>query len=172
MPGLWRRLPLPEQHIVGLVIGLALDRLIRRRGPRWTRPVGLPLVAAGVVVTALAVQSRGPDALDRPTGLVRDGPYAWSRNPMYLGWSLIHLGATLTARSPGLLLTWLVAVILVHRDIADEERELAERFGTGYADYAASVPRYLGGTSPRLVIRSARARGRTRPRRYGTTRPA
>jgi protein-S-isoprenylcysteine O-methyltransferase Ste14 len=169
---LWSRLPLPEQHLVGLPVGVALDRLIGRRGPRWTRPIGLPLATGGLLVNALAVHSRGPDALDRPTELVRDGPYAWSRNPMYVGWSMVHLGTALVARSPGLLVTWLVASILVHRDIRREERQLTERFGTPYTAYAASVPRYLGPRSTRRLIRSVRARARTRPRRSGTTRRA
>ena len=172
MSRLWSRLPLPEQHLVGLPVGLALDRLIGRRGPRWTRPIGLPLAAGGFLLNALAVRSRGPDALDRPTELVRNGPYAWSRNPMYVGWSMVHLGTALAARSPGLLVTWLVASVLVHRDIRREERQLSERFGTRYTRYAASVPRYLGGPTTRTIIRSARARGRTRRRRSGTTRPA
>ena len=88
---------------------------------------------------------------------------------MYVGWSLVHLGTALAVRSPGLLVTWLVALILVHRDIQQEEEQLAERFGTDYAAYAASVPRYVCGPSARALIRSARARGRTRPPPSGTT---
>jgi protein-S-isoprenylcysteine O-methyltransferase Ste14 len=172
MPRLWSRLPLPGQHLIGLPVGLALDRLTGCRGPRWTRPIGLPLAAAGLLVNALAVRSRGPDPLDRPTQLVRTGPYAWSRNPMYVGWSMAHLGTALVARSSGLLVTWLVASILVHRDIRREERQLAERFGHRYTAYVASVPRYLGARSVRTLTRSVRARARTRPPRSGTTRRA
>ena len=170
MSRLWSRLPLPEQHLVGLPVGLVLDRLIGRRGPRWTRLIGLPLAAGGVLLNALAVRSRGPDALDRPTELVRSGPYAWSRNPMYLGWSMIHLGTALTSRSPGMAVTWLVSTVLVDRGIRREERQLVERFGKTFSDYAGSVPRYLSPSSVRTLIRSVRARARTRPRRSGTTR--
>jgi protein-S-isoprenylcysteine O-methyltransferase Ste14 len=91
MTGLWHRLPLPEQHVAGLVVGLVIDRLTRIRLPRWPRRVGLALVAAGLVINAAAVRARGAADLDRPAGLVSGGPYRWTRNPMYLGWSMIHL---------------------------------------------------------------------------------
>jgi protein-S-isoprenylcysteine O-methyltransferase Ste14 len=172
MSHLWSRLPLPEQHVAGLLVGLALDRLILCRWPRWTRSMGLALAAIGVLVNAEAVRSRGSDGLDRPTALVRSGPYAWSRNPMYVGWSVLHLGIALAARSPGTSITWPVAVVLVHREIRREEGQLADRFGADFISYAASVPRYLDRGAVRSVIRSARARARRRPLRSGTTRRA
>jgi protein-S-isoprenylcysteine O-methyltransferase Ste14 len=172
MSSLWSRLPLPEQHVVGLLVGLALDRMSSARLPGWARPIGLPLVAAGVLVNAVAVRSRGPDPLERPSTLVRSGAYAWSRNPMYLGWSTIHLGIALISRSPGMTITWPLSVLLVHRGIRQEERQLAAGVGETFNDYAGSVPRYLGPSSVRTLIRSVRARARTRPPRSGTTRRA
>lgn len=172
MSSLWSRLPLPEQHLVGLLVGVALDRLTSARLPAWTRPIGPPLVAAGVLVNAAAVRARGADHLERPTALVRSGPYAWTRNPMYVGWSMIHLGTALASRSSGMSITWPVSVVLVHRGIQIEEVQLAAEFGDDFARYAVTVPRYLGGRSVATVIRSARARARTPRRRFGTTRPA
>jgi protein-S-isoprenylcysteine O-methyltransferase Ste14 len=167
--GVWRRLPFPEEHVAGIGFGLVVDRLARRRWPRWTRPPGLLLVAVGALVNAAAVVAHGGGDLDRPSALVRRGPYAWSRNPMYLGWSLIHLGTALAARSPGMSITWPLSAVLVHRTIQREERRLAERFGGEFAAYAAAVPRYLDARSGRSLIRSVRARGRRRPRRSGTS---
>jgi protein-S-isoprenylcysteine O-methyltransferase Ste14 len=172
MPDLWSRLPVPEEHVAGIGLGLVVDRLVRRRWPRWTRPIGLPLVAVGVLVNAAAVAAHGGGALDRPSALVRRGPYAGSRNPMYLGWSLIHLGTALVAGSPGMTITWPVSAVLVHRVVRREERRLAERFGDEFAAFTAAVPRYLDARSGRSLIRSARARARTRPRRSGTSRRA
>ena len=172
MSALWRRLPFPEEHVVGLEVGLVLDRLVRRRWPRWTRLVGLPLVAVGALVNVAAVMAWAGDELDRPTALVRNGPYAWSRNPMYLGWSMIHLGTALATRSPGMSVTWSVSAVLLHQEIRREERQLAERLGGQFTAYAAAVPRYLGARSGRALTRSVRARARTRPRRSGRSRRA
>ena len=172
MTSLWSRLPLPEQHVAGLVLGLAVDRLSSIRLPPWTTPIGLALAVAGVTVNAAAVQARGGENLDRPSGLVDRGPYAWTRNPMYLGWSMIHLGTALALRSPGMAITWPAAVTMVHRGILAEERELAARFGPEFAKYSASVPRYLDAGTRQAVIRSARARAHRRRPRSGTRRPA
>jgi protein-S-isoprenylcysteine O-methyltransferase Ste14 len=146
---LWDRLPLPEEHVAGLLVGLAVDRLIRTRLPFWTRPLGLALGVAGGAVNVAAIRARGHQALDRPGGLVEHGPYAWTRNPMYLGWSMIHVGVALALRSPGTMLTWPPAVALVHRAILAEEGELAARFGADFVSYAAAVPRYLDRPQPR-----------------------
>jgi protein-S-isoprenylcysteine O-methyltransferase Ste14 len=172
MTGLWHRLPLPEHHVAGLLVGLTVDRLTRTRLPQWTRPAGLALVVAGVAINAAAVRARGDEDLDRPSGLVRGGPYGWTRNPMYLGWSMIHLGTALILRSPGMSVTWPPAVALVHRGILAEEGELAAQFGADFATYVGSVPRYLDRSTGQAIIRSARAHARTPRPRSGTRRRA
>ena len=79
----------------------------------------------------------------RPERLVVAGVHRWTRNPMYLGWSLLQVGTALAMRSPGVLATWPIAALLVHRDVLAEERQLTDRFGGDYVAYAAAVPRYL-----------------------------
>ena len=143
MTGLWSRIPVPEQHVVGLVIGVVVDRATHLRLPRATVVAGAPLAAGGLVVIAASVAARGAADLDRPDRLVTDGPYAWSRHPMYVAWSILHLGLALVLRSPSALLTWPISAALLHREILDEERALAVRFGAAYEEYARSVPRYL-----------------------------
>jgi protein-S-isoprenylcysteine O-methyltransferase Ste14 len=169
---LWSRLPLPEQHVVGLFAGVLADRLTRTRLPSWTTPTGVALAAAGVALNVASVRAHGGGDLDRPSGLISQGPYAGTRNPMYLGWSMIHLGTALARRSPGMVVSWAAAVILVHRGILAEERQLAARFGADFAAYAELVPRYLDRRSYRSVMRSARARVRRRRPRSGTRRRA
>jgi protein-S-isoprenylcysteine O-methyltransferase Ste14 len=76
--------------------------------------------------------------------LVRTGPYRISRNPIYLAFSLLHLGVAAWVGSWWLLATLVasatfVAVVVIPR----EERYLQERFGLKYGDYKASVRRWL-----------------------------
>lgn len=81
--------------------------------------------------------------LSRPGALVRTGPYARTRNPMYLGWVLVHLGTALAARSGWMLITLPAAAATVHRQVLQEERMLEQAFPEEYELYRAEVPRYL-----------------------------
>jgi protein-S-isoprenylcysteine O-methyltransferase Ste14 len=75
---------------------------------------------------------------------VRTGPFRYSRNPIYLAFSLLHLGIAIWLNSLWLLATLVVAVALMDFVvIRKEERYLERRFGAEYLDYKASVRRWL-----------------------------
>ena len=110
---------------------------------RLYRGAGWALVGAGVAISASAVRAASEVDLERPSKLISGGPYATSRNPMYVGWTLLYLGAALTTRN-----TWLVASLpavvgLTHRDVLREEHALEGAFGENYTRYRKLVPRYL-----------------------------
>ena len=78
------------------------------------------------------------------TELVTTGPFAWSRNPNYLGAILAGLGGALALDAPWVIAaTLLSAVILEVWMIRPEERYLAEVFGEGYAAYRARTRRWI-----------------------------
>jgi len=136
----------------------ALSRLGPRSTSSWNL-LGLIPVAAGfavlvwVMVTGIRQARDLPDrvALDwTPKLLMRRGPYAFSRNPMYvaelamwLGWAVV-LGSVVAA---ALAAIPFVAMSLV---IRREERDLRTRFGDSFRDYADAVPRWLGRPRGRL----------------------
>ncbi|KIQ96559.1 putative protein-S-isoprenylcysteine methyltransferase [Lysobacter sp. A03] len=77
------------------------------------------------------------------------GVFALSRNPIYLGNTLLLLGLALALHWPWLLVTALVAAVSVNQlAIKREERHLAARFGPVFAEYSQRVPRWFG--FPRL----------------------
>lgn len=80
------------------------------------------------------------------TGLLTcEGPYAYTRNPRYLGNLLMGLGGCALAGLPQCY--WLSALLwwLIHGPIvASEEHLLRGRFGRAYEDYCRLVPRFLG----------------------------
>jgi protein-S-isoprenylcysteine O-methyltransferase Ste14 len=82
---------------------------------------------------------------DRPTTtIVRTGPYRFSRNPIYLAFSLLQLGIALWVNSLWLVLTLLVAVAIMSLVVIPrEERYLEARFPSEYHSYKASVRRWL-----------------------------
>jgi protein-S-isoprenylcysteine O-methyltransferase Ste14 len=109
----------------------------------------VPLVVVAVALFAYAVttfRSAGtPVPARKPTTvIVRTGPYRFSRNPIYLAFSLFQFGVAIWVNSVWLLATLVGAVALVHYVvIRREEQYLERRFGTQYLDYKARVRRWL-----------------------------
>lgn len=153
--------PLPPGQVAGVAVDLVLTRLrpARLPGPRTPAvAAGAVLVLAGCAINVRAVAERrrregGTFELQHPRRLVVTGPYATSRNPMYAGWWLIHLGAGLLQGSAWALLTTPAAALAEHRGVVAEERQLAELFGEDFAAYAGRVPRYF---SAGRALRNAR----------------
>jgi protein-S-isoprenylcysteine O-methyltransferase Ste14 len=81
--------------------------------------------------------------------LVKSGPYAYVRHPMYLAVVLAGLGGLLLYRTWATLLFFLTMFGLVLR-AGREERALAAEFGAAWGEYAAQVPAFV----PRLKRRS------------------
>ena len=87
----------------------------------------------------------GPGLETPPERLVSTGPYAFSRNPMYLGHIIFLTGVTLTLQS------WLAAAITVgvaiwfHARVLGDEKKLRQRLGRPYVDYLNSVKRWVPG---------------------------
>jgi protein-S-isoprenylcysteine O-methyltransferase Ste14 len=121
--------------------------------PFLPRRLALPLGASIVVVaialfTSAVVKFRAagtPVPARKPTTAIVDaGPYRFSRNPIYLAFSLLQLGIAIWANSLWLLATLVVAVALMHLFvIPTEEQYLERRFGSQYLEYKASVRRWL-----------------------------
>jgi protein-S-isoprenylcysteine O-methyltransferase Ste14 len=79
------------------------------------------------------------------TALVTDGPFAWSRNPIYLGNTLLLSGCGLAFGNAWLLVGAAVAAIAVTvLAIRREEAHLASRFGDAWMAYAARTRRWFG----------------------------
>jgi protein-S-isoprenylcysteine O-methyltransferase Ste14 len=98
-------------------------------------------VSAGRTLRAAGTPIPG----NRPTTtIVRKGPYRFSRNPIYLAFSLLQLGLSLWVNSLALLITLIPAVALMWLVVIPrEERYLEARFPSEYLPYKASVRRWL-----------------------------
>jgi len=110
--------------------------------------IGIPLVSGAIIgacwcLVAFYLRGGGlPLAICPPVRLVREGPYAVSRNPLYISFTAYLLGLGLITGStaaigiviPSFTTIWIVYA-LVH-----EERGIARRYGPSYADYKKEVP--------------------------------
>ena len=142
----WSNVPVPEPHVAGLLAGGVLHRLFPRRITRRARLVrflGIALLAVGSAVAGWAVRAAGEEDTAAPTALVIDGPYAHSRNPMYVAWTLLYAGVSLLANASWPLVLLPGVAIWTHVVVRGEERELTSAFGREYREYAERVPRYL-----------------------------
>jgi protein-S-isoprenylcysteine O-methyltransferase Ste14 len=117
-------------------------------------PVGVPLVVVAIALFSYSVakfRAAGtPVPARKPTTvIVRTGPYRFSRNPIYLAFSLFQLGIAVWVNSVWLLATVVGAVALIHYVVIPrEEKYLERKFGAQYLDYKASVRRWLLSTQP------------------------
>jgi protein-S-isoprenylcysteine O-methyltransferase Ste14 len=129
-----------------LVIGAPVERLVLGGAARG-RPVGLLLLAGGVVLYRLAGRTLGAALSpfieprdDAP--LVTHGLYRHLRHPIYLSQAMIAVGAPLTLGCRWVLPLTLGAIAILAVRIAREEQALARTF-PDYARYAATTKRLL-----------------------------
>lgn len=112
---------------------------------RW---LGLPLVLGGLALSVVSKRHfvrRGTNVhtFREPDRLVTDGPFAATRNPMYLGFALALLGiAVVLGTPPGLLGVVLFVVLTDRAYIAHEERVLEAKFDAEYRAYASRTHRW------------------------------
>ncbi len=79
------------------------------------------------------------------TALVTTGPFAWSRNPIYLGNTLMLIGFGLVLRNPWFLPAAAAAAVAVtHLAIRREEAHLEILFGPSWLAYRQRTARWFG----------------------------
>jgi protein-S-isoprenylcysteine O-methyltransferase Ste14 len=143
----WTNVPIPPQHLFGLVLGTILQLVFKQRlfAAAWIGSViGLPLIIIGVGLSVWSVVQAGETETEAPNKLLTGGPYSLSRNPMYLAWTLMYLGVGLVANSFWITaLLPLVAAFTHFVDVRREERFLEAQFGEEYLQYKGRVRRYF-----------------------------
>jgi protein-S-isoprenylcysteine O-methyltransferase Ste14 len=144
--------PPPLAYVAALLLGLRLQS-------SFPLPLLLPktlrtflsgaLLGTGITIGALAVRemkSAGTNIQPQQptTVLVVEGPYRFTRNPIYLSMALIYSGlAVLTNALWPLLLLPLPLQLLKRGVIEREEHYLERKFGEQYQRYKESVPRWF-----------------------------
>jgi protein-S-isoprenylcysteine O-methyltransferase Ste14 len=146
------RIAWPPLLLVAAVAGgLALDALGLEPAswPQSSRAAGIALILLALAndlwCARLMWRSGTTIRPDRAVSrLVTEGPFRWSRNPIYVSHVALVAGLGLAFASPGmLLLAPLVAFGLARLAIAREERHLHRRFGRDYEAYVARTRRWL-----------------------------
>lgn len=149
-PSLIVRIATPIWLIGLIVAALLIDLALQLPAVLQHRPVGYVLIAAGFALSFWAwLTFRRHNAEIQPSSdvhstLVTNGPFRFSRNPMYLGAVILGLGAALLA---GTWSMWLVPIVLFALQnfaiIPFEERSMERTFGEEYRAYKQRVRRWL-----------------------------
>ncbi|HYK93292.1 MAG TPA: isoprenylcysteine carboxylmethyltransferase family protein [Thermoplasmata archaeon] len=117
--------------------------------PSWAAPLGLGLVAVGLLIRVWALRTLGrfftmPITLRADHEIVQKGPYRWLRHPAYTGGFLTVVGMSI-ALGPwvGIAITVVGCLIAYVYRIQVEEATLLTRFGNDYRAYSATTWRLL-----------------------------
>lgn len=148
------RLPWPPIFIAATVaLGIVLDKLFGW-SPAFMATQPMRLIGVAMIAIAFAndlwcarhFMRRRTTILPHraAAALVTDGPFRFSRNPIYISHLVTTAGIGLLIASPfTVLLTPVLAAALTKFSIEPEERHLEASFGDDYRAYMARTPRWL-----------------------------
>jgi protein-S-isoprenylcysteine O-methyltransferase Ste14 len=97
--------------------------------------IGVPLSLAGLALRAWAA-----GCLAKNRQLATGGPYAYTRNPLYVGTLLVAAGLAVASRSIGLAALFTVVFLLVYLPVIQNEEQHLRQIFPEYAEYAERVP--------------------------------
>ena len=149
------RLPWPPILMaITVVVGLALDKIAGEPPAAVFAAPVLRACGGILVLAALTLDVWCARTLARwettilphraASRLVTEGPYGFSRNPVYIAHVTLTLGLGLLLAAPAIAgLTPLLALGLQKLSIEPEERHLQDKFGAEFRAYMARTPRWL-----------------------------
>lgn len=135
----------------GILGGIMLNRLhplpMPADLPGMLIGIGVFCIACGIAFWALLKYHHADTEVrpDEPDSvLITDGPYHYSRNPLYLTLALAQITVAFWLDTLWILLLTPVTMLIISRyAVAREERYLEHRFGQSYLDYKRRVRRWL-----------------------------
>jgi protein-S-isoprenylcysteine O-methyltransferase Ste14 len=105
---------------------------------------GLFLPGVLLVIIGIVIRIWAAGCIDKDSRLAMSGPYALTRNPLYLGSFIIGLGVIVAAQIWWLLPIYAVGFALFYwPTIVSEEKKLTELFGEEYLEYKKQVPAFF-----------------------------
>ena len=143
--------PPPLIYAGALAAGLLANR--RFRLPflprRLALTMGPALVACGLILGLLAFREMrragtNVDPYEPATAVVTEGPYRYTRNPIYVGFTLVYVGISALANALAPLMLLPAVFAIMRRGVIErEERYLEHKFGDEYLQYKGRVRRWI-----------------------------
>lgn len=124
-----------------------------------SRPTGLSLgIGLAVGVVGLTIRAWAAGHLEKNMTLATSGPYAWVRNPLYIGTLITAAGFVIASRRWQLAVLFGAVFFLVYLPVIELEEQHLRKLFPNYAGYAVRVPA--------LIPSARRAADDTRPFRW------
>jgi len=143
---------LPPLIFLGAIFaGFIIDLIVARPfiPEAYDLPVGWALIALSIALMMWSVRTFGKagtnvDVRKPSTTVVSDGPYAYSRNPIYLAMAFFTVGAAIWLNSLWIIGALIVVLIVINDGvIVREETYLEKKFGKKYLEYKGKVRRWM-----------------------------
>ncbi|HET7439916.1 MAG TPA: isoprenylcysteine carboxylmethyltransferase family protein [Terriglobales bacterium] len=114
-------------------------------GYLWlARPTGSSIaVGAVIAVPGLWLRGLASGHIEKNEQLTTSGPYAHTRNPLYLGSLILAAAFAVAARSPWIVLLMALIFIGIYLPVIQSEEDFLRRTFPGFTEYSARVPRLL-----------------------------
>lgn len=142
--------PPPLLYAAPLAAGLLIQHWHPAQilAPSIATMVGMVCTALGFVGLPAILAFRRARTSPKPwvpsTALVTTGPYRFTRNPMYLGFTLLYAGAALWTNAFWPLLFLPIVLVVMHYGVIKrEEAYMVRKFGDEYRRYCERVRRWL-----------------------------
>jgi protein-S-isoprenylcysteine O-methyltransferase Ste14 len=105
--------------------------------PSWTSlAIGLPISVMGLALRAWAAGH-----LEKNRTLAESGPYAYVRNPLYIGTLAVAAGFVIASRQWVLAILFAAVFLLIYLPVVELEEQHLRSLFPAYTDYAKRVPR-------------------------------
>jgi len=140
-------------HFILILLGSAiLLEVIFKPGhlsSHLTDRIGMFIFGLGILINVTATRqfARSQTPVphnEKPTTVVTEGIFKWTRNPMYLGGAFVFLGIALMVGSWPFFAAWIAMGLLLDRVYMPwEEKRMEELFGDEYLDYKKKTRRWI-----------------------------
>jgi len=142
--------PSPILTLVAFLVGIGIEWIWPSNLLPWGWNLSIGVTLAGIggmlfggALRTMRTRGKHPSHADEPPALITDGPFRFSRNPIYAGHSLMHIGGCFLVDSVWPLVMLVPVLLYLRRVIEREEARLRALFGEEYDRYREDVRRWI-----------------------------
>lgn len=138
----WKKLAQKTRVPAGTALGIVFLYLLYKRGPSLYSL----LIGGGIAVAGATLRLWAAGHIEKGRVLTQGGPYAFTRNPLYLGSFFMALGFIIAGQGYWLLLPFGVFFAIFYFPVMRaEEQELYNGYGSKFLEYSKKVPMFFPG---------------------------